>query len=38
MGLTNLTVNYLLSKAEANNKSPAQIIEELVRKDLAATV
>ena len=38
LGFTNLTVNYLLSKAAANNKSPAQIINELVYKELAATV
>jgi len=36
LGLTNLTVNYLLSKAAADNKSFAQIIDELVRKDMAA--
>jgi len=30
LGFTNLTVNYLLAKAMADNKSPAQIIEELV--------
>ena len=36
LGFTNLTVNYLLSKAQANNKSPAQIIEELVCKEMAA--
>jgi len=35
LGLTNLTVNYLLTKATANHKSLAQIIEELVRKDMA---
>jgi len=34
LGLTNLTVNYLLTKATANHKSLAQIIEELVRKDM----
>jgi hypothetical protein len=38
LGFTNLTVNYLLSKAAANRKSPAQIIDELVSKDLAATM
>jgi len=38
LGLTNLTVNYLLSKAAANHKSLAQIIEELVRKDMATVV
>jgi hypothetical protein len=37
LGLTNLTVNYLLAKATAQNKSFAQIIEELVRKDMAVT-
>jgi hypothetical protein len=35
LGLTNLTINYLLSKAAADNKSFAQIIDELVRKDMA---
>jgi hypothetical protein len=38
LGLTNLTINYLLSKAEANHKNLAQIIEELVRKDIAAAL
>jgi hypothetical protein len=38
LGFTNLTVNYLLSKATANHKSPAQIIDELVCKDLAAAI
>jgi len=37
LGFTNLTVNYLLTKATAVNKSPAQIIEELICKELAAT-
>jgi len=36
LGLTNLTVNYLVTKATANEKSFAQIIEDLVRKDMAA--
>jgi homoserine dehydrogenase len=36
LGLTNLTVNYLLSKAAADKKSFAQIIDELVRKDMAS--
>jgi len=35
LGLTNLTVNYLLSKAAADNKSFAQIIEEMVHKEMA---
>jgi len=38
LGFTSLTVNYLLTKARAHHKSPAQIIEELVRKEMAATV
>ena len=38
LGFTSLTVNYLLAKARALHKSPAQIIEELVRKEMAATV
>ena len=36
LGLSNMTVNYLLTKATADNKSPAQIIEELVREKVAA--
>ena len=31
-GLSKITVNYLLTKAKAVNKSPAQIIDELVCK------
>ena len=34
LGLSNLSVNYIVSKAEANKKSFAQVIEELVRKDM----
>ena len=37
LGLTNLTVNYLLTKAATDHKSLAQIIDELVCKDMAAT-
>jgi len=37
LGFTNLTVNYLLTKAMADNKSPAQIIEDLVCKEIAST-
>jgi hypothetical protein len=37
-GLQNITVNYLLTKAEATHKSPAQIIDELVCKDMASAV
>ena len=35
MGLSNLTVNYLMTKAMADRKSPAQIIEDWVRKEMA---
>ena len=35
-GLSNVTVNYLLTKAKAANKSPVQIIDELVGKEIAA--
>ena len=38
LGLTNTTVNYLLAKAEANHKSLAQIIDELVHKDMVAAI
>jgi len=38
LGFTNLTVNYLLTKAAASNKSPAQILDELVCKEMAAAV
>jgi len=37
LGLTNLTVNYLVAKAAADHKSFAQIIEELVCKEMAAS-
>ena len=37
LGLSNMTVNYLLTKAKAVNKSPAQIIDELVGKELAVS-
>jgi len=36
LGLKNMTVQYLLTKAKADNKSPAQIIDELVSKELIA--
>ena len=35
-GLSDMTVNYLLTKAKANHKSPVQIIEELVREKVTA--
>ena len=37
LGLTNVTVNYLITKAMADRKSPAQIIDELVGKEIAAS-
>ncbi|MDR1324533.1 MAG: hypothetical protein LBK00_00675 [Treponema sp.] len=36
MGLDNLTMNYIWTKAEADHKSPAQIIGELVREKILA--
>ena len=36
LGLTNLTVNYVMAKATADRKSLAQVIDDLVRKDMAA--
>ena len=36
-GLSNMTVNYLLTKAKAVNKSPAQLIDELVGKEIATS-
>jgi hypothetical protein len=36
LGLQNMTVNYLITKAMADHKSPAQIIDELVSKEIAA--
>jgi hypothetical protein len=38
LGLKNMTINYLVTKAEASQKSPAQIIDELVGKEMAATI
>jgi len=38
MGLSNMSVYYLLTKATADHKTPAQIIDELVGKEIAATV
>ena len=36
IGLDSKTVNYLLKKAMEDHKNPAQIINELVRKEIAA--
>jgi len=37
-GLKNMTIQYLLTKAKATNKTPVQIIDEMVREKLAAAV
>ncbi|GHU31981.1 hypothetical protein AGMMS50256_21330 [Betaproteobacteria bacterium] len=37
MGLDNLSVNYLMTKAETAHKTPAQIISELVKEKIAAS-
>ena len=38
MGLSITSVNYLFTKAAADHKTPAQIIDELVGKEIAAAV
>jgi len=38
LGLKNTTVQYLLTKAKVANKSPAQLIDELVSKEIAAVM
>ena len=35
-GLSKITINYLQTKAKAVNKSPVQIIDELVSKEIAS--
>ena len=37
LGFSNLVVNYLMTKAKAVNKSPVQLVHELVSKELAST-
>jgi len=37
MGLSNMSVYYLLTKATADHKTPAQIIDEMVQERIAAT-
>ena len=37
-GCDDLTMNYLITKAQAAHKTPAQIVGELVRKELQAAV
>ncbi|GBU29103.1 hypothetical protein R84B8_02667 [Treponema sp. R8-4-B8] len=38
LGLSNMSVYYLLTKATADHKTPAKIIDELVGKEIAAAV
>jgi hypothetical protein len=38
MGYDNLTVNYLMTKAEAEHKTPAQIVGEMVREKIAISL
>jgi hypothetical protein len=37
-GMSNMTVNYLMTKAAADHKTPAQIIDEMVQERVAAAV
>jgi hypothetical protein len=37
MGLDDFSINYLLTKARTANKSPAQIIGDLIREKVAAS-
>ena len=37
MGFSNITVNYLLTKAKADHKSPVQLINEIVGKEIAVS-
>lgn len=36
MGLTKISMDYLLTRATATSQTPAQIIDALVRKELTA--
>jgi hypothetical protein len=38
LGVSAITVNYFLTKARTENKSPARIIDELVGKEIAAII
>jgi hypothetical protein len=38
MGFDSLTLSYLITKAEATHKTPAQIVGDLVRKELKAAM
>jgi hypothetical protein len=35
-GMSNMTVNYLMTKATADHKTPAQIIDEMVQEKVTA--
>jgi hypothetical protein len=37
-GMSTMTINYLMTKAKADNKSPAQIINEMIGKEIATAV
>ena len=38
LGFSSLTINYLITKSIALHKTPAQIVEDMVREKLAAVV
>ncbi|MDR2662246.1 MAG: hypothetical protein LBC31_04535 [Treponema sp.] len=38
LGMSNITVNYLLTKAMVDHKSPAQLIDELVQEKIAVSM
>jgi hypothetical protein len=38
MGLDTVSVNYLMTKAQADHKTPTQIIGEMVRERIAASM
>jgi hypothetical protein len=38
MGMSNTTVNYIFTKATVDHKTPAQIIDELVDKEIASAI
>ena len=38
MGLDNLSINYLMTKAVLDHKTPAEIIGEMIREKIAAAV
>jgi hypothetical protein len=37
LGMSKMTVNYLMTKATADHKTPAQIIDEMVQEKVTAT-